>query len=109
MSLNGHLRDRRRHTRAVLAFAAFFALLLIPTAPPDSPKAASLHHSSISAVSRHQQRPHFDSEGLQWSAPAGHFLPFPPAAESAHLIPTTRLWSALQAKGFHYNRPPPAS
>ena len=109
MSLNGHPWKRSRDTRVILAFAALFALLVIRTAPPDFPKSSSLQHSSIKTVSSHDQRLHFDSEGLQWSAPVGHFLPFPPAAESAHLPPASQLWSALQTKGFHYNRPPPAS
>lgn len=109
MSPNGHPRDCSRNTRAILVFAALVALLLIRTAAPDFPKPPSLHHSSVNAVSSHEQRPHFDSEGLQWSAPVGHFLPFPPAAESAHLTPAFQPWSALQTKGFHYNRPPPAS
>lgn len=109
MSLNGHPRDRRRGIRGILAFAALFALLVIRTAPPDFPKSLSLHHSSINTVSSHDQRLQFDSEGLQWSAPVAHFLPFPPAVESAHLFPAFQPWSALQTKGFHYNRPPPAS
>jgi len=112
MSSNGHPQNRRREavwSQALLAFAAVFALLLIRTAPPDFPKLPSVHHTSINAVSSHDQRPRFDSDGLQWSAPVGHFLPLPPAAECAHLTPVTRLWSALQTKGFHYNRPPPVS
>ena len=109
MSLNGHPRSRSRDTRAILACAALLSLLAIRTAPPDFPKPSSVQHSSIKTVSSQDQRPHFDSEGLQWSAPVGDFLPFPPAAESAHLIPTSQLWSSLQTKGFHYNRPPPAS
>ena len=108
MSLNGHPRDRSRGTRAILAFAALFALLVIRIAPPDFPRLPSLHHSSVNTVSSHDQRPHFDSEGMQWSAPIGHFLPFLPAAESAHLSPASQPWSAVQTKGFHYNRPPPA-
>ena len=112
MSSNVHPRNRRREaisTQAFLAFAALFALLVIRTAPPDFPRPPSLHHSSVNAVSSHDERPRFDSGGLQWSAPVGHFLPFPPAADYGHLNPVPQLWSALQSKGFHYNRPPPAS
>jgi hypothetical protein len=112
MSSNGHPRNRRREaiwTQAFLASAALFALLVFRTAPPDFPRPPSLHHSSVNAVSSHNQRPNFDSDGLQWSAPVGHFLPFPPAADYSHLTPLPQLWSALQSKGFHYNRPPPAS
>jgi hypothetical protein len=92
-----------------LAFAALFALLAIRSAPPDFPKPTSIRHSLFSAVSSHSERPRFDASGLQWSAPVDHFLPFPPVAGSAHLAPFPQLWSALQSKGFHYNRPPPAS
>ena len=111
MSPNWRPRNRRPEaicTPAFLAFAALFALLAIRTAPPDFPR-TSLHHSSFNAVSSHDERPRFDSSGLQWSAPVGHFLPFPPAADYAHLTPSPQLWSALQSKGFHYNRPPPSS
>jgi hypothetical protein len=112
MSSNGHPRNRGREaisTQTFLAFAALFALLVIRTAPPDFPRLPSLHQSSVNTVSGHHERPRFDSDGLQWSAPVGHFLPFPPAADSAHLTPVPQLCSALQSKGFHYNRPPPAS
>jgi len=112
MSLNGHPQNRRCEavwSQALLAFAALFAVIIIRSAPSDFPEPPAFHHSSVSAVSSHDQRPRFDFEGLQWSAPLSLFLPFPPAAESAHLTPATQLWSALQTKGFHYNRPPPAS
>jgi hypothetical protein len=112
MSSNGHPRDHVRGviwSQALFAFAALFALLVIRNIPPDFPNPPSLHHSSVTDVSNYGHRPHFDSDGLQWSAPVSHFLPIPPAAESAHLTPAPQLWSALQTKGFHYNRPPPAS
>jgi hypothetical protein len=112
MSLHRHPQNRGREaiwTQTFLALAALVALLVFRTAPPDFPNPPSLHHSSFNSVSSHDQRPRFDSGGLQWSAPVSHFLPFPPAAGSAHLTPVPQLWSALQSKGFHYNRPPPAS
>src|ERR1700683_4368988 len=110
--VNGHPLNLRRGaiwTQAFLAFAALFALLVIRSAPPDFPRPPSLHQSSFNSVTGHSERPRFDSSGLQWSAPVSRFLPFPPAAYSAHLTPVPQLWSALQSKGFHYNRPPPAS
>lgn len=111
MSLNGHTRSRRREAisfQSTLAFAALFAFLVIRNAPPDFPRPPSAHHSLITVVSNHSHRPHFDSDGLQWSAPVKVFLPFPPAAVSAHFTSSSQLLSTLQTKGFHYNRPPPA-
>lgn len=110
-SLKRHPWNRGRKTigtRVFLAFAALFALLVVRTATPNFTKPLSVHHSSVNTVSSHTQRPHFDSDGWQWSAPVGHFLPFPPVSESAHLTAASQPWSALQTKGFHYNRPPPA-
>jgi len=112
MSLNRHPRNAKRGTIWVQTFVAsiaLFALLVIRNAPPDFPKPSSLHHCSINAVSSHDQRPRFNAGGLEWSAPVSHFLSFPPAAESARLTPVSQLSSPLQTKGFHYNRPPPAS
>jgi hypothetical protein len=111
VNVNGHPLNLRREAifgQAFLAFAALFALLAIRSAPPNFPR-TSLQHSSVNAISSHDERPRFDSSGAQWSAPVGHFLPFPPAADSAHLAPVPQLCSALQSKGFRYNRPPPAS
>lgn len=112
MSLSEDTRGGRHEAiwiQAFLAFTALFALLVARNVPPEFPKLPSLHYSSVIAVSNHGQRPHFDSDGSQWSAPVSVFLPFPPAAESTHLGVTPQLLSALQTKGFHYNRPPPVS
>ena len=111
----GELRFRggRRETvwpTAILAFVAVFALLVARIDPPEFSKAPSLHHSSVSAFSNHNNhRPRFDNGGLQWSAPARSFLHLPPAAVGAQFTTTSQLFSTLQTKGFHYNRPPPAS
>jgi hypothetical protein len=112
MSLKGHPRIAGQVTIAVqtlLASLALFAFLVMRNAPPDFPSPPSLHHSSITTVSDRTQRPQFNSEGLQWSAPVTRFLPYPPATESAHTNPAPQLLSSLQTSGFHYNRPPPAS
>ncbi|HEY6339396.1 MAG TPA: hypothetical protein VIW68_12960 [Candidatus Sulfotelmatobacter sp.] len=86
-----------------------FGLLIARNVPLDFHKTLLLHRPTISAVSNHDQKMRFDFNESQWSAPASVFLPFPPAAESASSTPSLQLLSALQAKGFHYNRPPPAS
>jgi len=112
MSLNAHRKNGWRgaiSSRALFALAALFALLAIRNAPPSFPKPLSPHHSSVKAVSGSDQRPHFVADGLQWAALVGHFLPFPPTAESPHLAYAFQPWSTLQAKGFHYNRPPPTT
>jgi len=94
--------------RTVVTFTALFAVLAARNVLPDFGEASGVH-STISAHSHHDQRPRFDHTGSQWSAPADRFLPTPPLAESAHLTPAPQLFSALQTKGFHYNRPPPIS
>jgi len=112
MLLNQHPRRGKREAilnQAILAIAALVPLLVIRVAPPAFPQPLSLHHASVGEIANHSQRPHFDSDGSQWSAPVSHFLPFLPAAESAHLSSTSQLWSTVRTKGFHYNRPPPGS
>jgi hypothetical protein len=116
MSLDRHPRSGRRGTiriHAIVAFSALVALLVARNIPPDFHQAVSLQYSSvasvfsISAVSSHDQRPRFDCNGSQWSAPAASFLPFPPAAVSVHSACTSHLFPNRNTKGFHYNRPPP--
>lgn len=109
MSLGWHFRsgsDRTISIRVILASVALLAVLAARNVPPDFVKAPSVH-SQISAGSHHDQRPRFDRDGPQWSAPIASFLLVPLAVESAHLGPAPQLASALQTKGFHYNRPPP--
>jgi len=112
MSLCCHPRRGRLGTiwvQTILAPAVLFTLLVARNAPPVFSQAPSLHHSAISAGANQNHRPHFESDGLQWGVVVAGFLPFPPPADSAHLVPTSHLSSTLQTKGFHYNRPPPAS
>jgi hypothetical protein len=85
---------------------AIFALLAARNVPPDFPPVSS-HDFSIRAVSSHDHRPHFDFNGLQWTAPVSVFLPLPPVAMSSRLAAVSQLVSTIQTKGFHYNRPPP--
>jgi hypothetical protein len=111
MSLERHLRsgsNRTMWTRAVLASAALFALLAARNVPPDFTKAPCVQ-STVAAALHHDQRPRFDNGGLKWSAAPATFVLAPPIAESAHLAPAPRLFSTLQTKGFHFNRPPPIS
>lgn len=109
------LEPRFRHSirgtiwiRTALAFAALFAILAARSASPHLPGMPG-DHSTVSADSAHDQRPRFDSSNAGWSAPTESFLLFPPTAESTHLAATSQLFSTIQTKGFHFNRPPPAS
>jgi hypothetical protein len=92
----------------ILGLAAIFALLVARSVPPDFSQIGT-RDSSITAVSNHDQRPHFDLNGLQWSAPVSAFFPLPPTAISSPLATASVSWSTIQSNGFHYNRPPPAS
>lgn len=92
----------------MLASVALLAVLAARNVLPQFPKAPG-DHSALSADSHHDQRPRFDHTGSQWSVPSDGFLSVPPTAESAHLTLAPQLFSALQTKGFHYNRPPPIS
>jgi hypothetical protein len=112
VSLNGHFRGGKRKGKAIgiremIALAAVFAFLVIRNVPPNFPQRPSIHHSSISAVFNHGHRPHFDSDRLQWSSPAKMFFPFSPAGDAQDLNSASQVLSALQTKGFRYNRPPP--
>ena len=95
--------------QGMLALAALFALLVNRNVPPNFPEVSSLQHSSVSEVANHNQRPRFDSNSLQWSAPVKAFQPLPPAAVPVHLASASQWLPTIHTKGFHYNRPPPVS
>jgi hypothetical protein len=105
-----HRRSKKRAISKQFAFgiAAIFALLVARDVPPVFHH-LSPDHFSVRAVSSHDQRPHFDFNGLQWSAPVSAFLPLPPVAISSHLSSSSQFLSNIRTKGFHYNRPPPVS
>jgi hypothetical protein len=110
MSFGRYSRNRRQGTvwiRALLACTALIGVLAARNVLPQFPYTLNAH--SISSDSHHDQRPRFDNSGSKWSAPARSFLPTPAIAESPRLAPAPPLWSALQTKGFHFNRPPPNS
>jgi hypothetical protein len=111
MSLDRHFPNGSFRTiciRAALASIALLAVLAARNVPPHFRSVSSVH-SAACADSQHDQRPRFDNSGSKWSAPVDSFRPVPPAAESADLAPASRLFSTLQTKGFHFNRPPPIS
>jgi len=111
MLLQRHFRSgssRRIWVRTVLASVALLAVLTARNVASDFSKAPSVH-TTISAKSQPDPRSRFDDSGLKWKAPANRFELLPPSAESAHIAPMPQLFSGLQAKGFHFNRPPPIS
>src|SRR5579871_5312151 len=110
MSVERHFRSGSNGQcwiRAFLACAALFAVLAARNAPPVFPTAPSIR-SAVGAALHHDQRPRFDTN-LKWTVPAAKFSLAPVIAESSHLAPSPRLFSPLQTKGFHFNRPPPIS
>jgi hypothetical protein len=92
--------------RAVLAAVVLFAIFAARGIPPDFSQALN-PHPTIAANSHHDQRPRFDDSAYQWSAPPVTFQLTLPNAELAGLIREPEVFSTIQTKGFHFNRPPP--
>jgi len=111
MSANQDIRkgELGKWIRAIPALAALLVLLVARNAPPEFPPVPSVHHTSLNAGATHGHRLQFDCNGLPWSDPVSVFVLIPPDTESAHSSLSPELYSALQLKGFHYNRPPPSS
>jgi hypothetical protein len=108
MSQGRHFR-RCSHAlmfRAGLAFVMLFALLNARDFPSHF-QTTSKAYSTLSSDSEHDQRPRFDHFILDWNTPAPTVLPFPAFDIAARLTPSPQLFSTLQPKGFHFNRPPP--
>jgi hypothetical protein len=103
-------RSRRQDTlygHAVLAALMLAAVLIARSIPPSFPPVPSTN-SSIQAITHHDQRPRFEHNRAQWSAPKNAFLPAPPTPEFAPVAASSRVAFTLLAKGWHYNRPPPS-
>jgi hypothetical protein len=92
--------------RAVLAAVVLFAIFAARGVPPDFSQALN-PHSTIAANSHHDQRPRFVDSAYQWGAPPATFQLTLPNAELAGLIVEPEVFSTIQTKGFHFNRPPP--
>jgi hypothetical protein len=101
-------KSRKHWVKAIPAFATLLTLLVARNTSPEFPHIPSVHHTSINAVASYGHRLRFDSNGLQWTDPIPVFVLLPPETESGHSSLTPELYSALQLKGFHYNRPPPS-
>jgi hypothetical protein len=112
MWANRHIRNGELGKRGIKVSAALAALLVLLVArntPPEFREIPSVRHTSVTAVASHGHRLQFDSNELQWTDPVAVFVLIPPETEPAHSYSTPELYSALQLKGFHYNRPPPFS
>jgi hypothetical protein len=110
MSLNGHLRKAIFWTgwsATVPALAMLSSLLIAQKVPLEFPQATSVRQCSFSTGSTHAQARRFDSDGLQWADPLRSFVILPCAAQP-HSTLTQQLFPAIEIKGFHFNRPPPA-
>jgi hypothetical protein len=111
MSLPGDFRNRSRWTafgRVLLASLVLFAIFAARGVAPDFTRALN-SHSLVVADSHHDQRPRFDDSGYRWSEPAAAFELLVPTAKLAGLILAPKVFSPIQTKGFHFNRPPPIS
>jgi hypothetical protein len=109
-SRNGGNQSR---VRATLVLFGLFVFLAARNVPPEFTRPCSLHAAIYADWnhhgSKHDQRPRFDNDGPQWSAPVGSVLLVPPTGESTQFAVGAEALCTRQAKGFHYNRPPPAS
>jgi hypothetical protein len=72
------------------------------------PPAPSVRQFSIRAGSAQCHTQRFDSDGVQWIAPQGARA-IVPSMRRANWTSTQGLLPAIQIKGFHFNRPPPAN
>jgi len=111
MSLNRLLGigcHKRTGIRLVLALATLSSVLVARDRFPDFPHSAS-SQSTVKLLAHHDERPRFDYHGPRWTAPSVCFLSLPPLKETLRVSPRYKLYSTLQATGFHYNRPPPLS
>lgn len=92
---------------AAVAALTLLSSVLVAQNSPEFPQAASVRQSSISAGPVRCQTQRFDSDGLQWTAPLSNSVILP-SARSANWNITEQLLPAIETKGFHFNRPPPA-
>jgi hypothetical protein len=84
------------------------SLLAAQNAPPGFSPAPSVRQYSISAGSAQCQTRRFESVGVQWITPLGASAILPSTGRANWAFPQ-KLLPAIQIKGFHFNRPPPAT
>jgi hypothetical protein len=92
--------------RTLLVSVVLSTILIATNFPPQFPVRGP-KQGTVSATSHPDQRPRFEDNGSQWSAPAETFLPAPQATKSGDLEVNSCRFSTLYDKGFHHNRPPP--
>jgi hypothetical protein len=111
MAHSAHSREVQRVRSSALAAIVVIALssvLVARNLPPEFPSHPSAH-SAVSASCHHDQRPRFDHNGSHSSAPSDAFVPCPPPAEAQPASVNSVPLFSLLAKGFQFNRPPPAN
>jgi hypothetical protein len=105
MTRSGRTGDRV--LRGCVLVVTIVALLAGYGTPRLRPHAAS-NRLTIQAVRTLSQRPCFDQNASEWTVPVPVALPAPPAAQPLAVVPARQFFPSLEAKGPHYNRPPPA-
>ena len=111
MSLVQYCRSGRRGAiwlRFGLVCGVLLSLLGARNVPPSFSRFPGLY-TGVSADSHHDQRPRFDHNVAQWTAPSESFLLVPPSSESCEVAAAPHSYVGLQEEGVHYNRPPPLS
>jgi hypothetical protein len=93
---------------ALTALLVLSSLLVAQNVSLEFSRAPSIGQCLISAGATHPPSQRFDTDGLQWIAPVGAFVILT-SAEGANWALTQPHLIAIQAKGFHFNRPPPTN
>jgi hypothetical protein len=112
MWLTRHLRRGEFGTvwiALVPTLALLSSLFVTQNVSLEFSRAGAFRQCSTSAGSTHGHTQRFESDGFEWIAPVGAFVVLPFARGSAKSTLTEHPLAAIEIKGFHFNRPPPAS
>jgi hypothetical protein len=107
MTRNGVDRNNARVLRGCVLVVTI-AALLAGYGTPRARRNATPGSASIHAARALSLRPYFDQNAGEWTVPVAAAAPAPPGAEPLAAVPAKQLFPSLEAKGPHYNRPPPA-
>jgi len=108
MSVNRNIRGMfgTVSIAATSALVVLSSLLVAQYVSLEFPRVPSDRQCSISADSPHARAERFDTEGLQWIAPAGTVVILPSSGRASGTL-TLPLLPTIRIKGFHFSRPPP--